>query len=214
MIVSRAAEFEEAILGGGVVLFPSDTVYGLACSATDPVAVERLYALKGRPEGKAAAVMFFSLDGAFEALGELGPRTREAMLRLLPGGVTLLLRNPGHLFPLACGSDPDTLGVRVIDVPSLRGARLAVMQSSANLSGGPDARRLEEVPRSIREGVDLVVDGGELPGVPSTLIDLREYESQRTWSVLRLGAVGEELVGMLDGAVDETAGAGSLGTDE
>jgi tRNA threonylcarbamoyl adenosine modification protein (Sua5/YciO/YrdC/YwlC family) len=196
---SRSEEFEEVILGGGVVLFPSDTVYGLACSAADAAAVERLYALKGRPPEKAAAVMFFSLDHAFEALGELGPRTREAMSRLLPGGVTLLLRNPEHRFALACGSDPGTLGLRVVDVPSLRGVTVPVLQSSANLSGGPDARRLEEVPRSVRDGVDLVVDGGELPGVPSTLIDLRDYESARTWSVLRLGAVGGEVEELLDG---------------
>ena len=199
MTVTRAAEFEAAVLGGGVVLFPSDTVYGLGCSATDAAAVERLYALKGRPPEKAAAVMFFALDAAFEALGELGPRTREALSRLLPGAVTLLLPNPEHRFPLACGSDPDTLGLRVVDVPSLKGVLLPILQSSANLAGGPDARYLEEVPHSIRGGVDLVIDGGELPGVPSTVIDLRDYESAQTWSVPRLGAVGVELTEMLDG---------------
>jgi L-threonylcarbamoyladenylate synthase len=67
------------------------------------------------------------------------------------------------------------------------------MQSSANVSGGPDARRLSEVPASIRAGADLVIDGGELPGTPSTVVDLREYESGR-WSIVREGAVSESVI--------------------
>ena len=82
---------------------------------------------------------------------------------------------------------PGGLGVRV---PFLAPVGHAVLQSSANLSGEPDARRLDDVPASIRDGADLVIDGGELPGTPSTVIDLREYEDGR-WSILRLGAVSE-----------------------
>ena len=64
-----------------------------------------------------------------------------------------------------------------------------MLQTSANLSGGPDPRRLADVPASIREGADLVLDGGELPGVPSTVVDLGSYEEDGEWSVLREGAV-------------------------
>jgi L-threonylcarbamoyladenylate synthase len=158
------------VAGGGVAVFPADTVYGLACSPDDEAAIARLYALKGRPPDKPSATMFFDL----ESIPETGPRVRAAIERLLPGKVTLIL--------------PGGLGVRV---PFLAPVGRAVLQTSANLSGAPDARRLEEVPVSIREGVDLVIDGGELPGTPSTVIDLREYEQGR-WSILRLGAVGEE----------------------
>ena len=112
------------------------------------------------------------------------------MERLLPGGVTLLLPNPAGLFPLACGPDPATLGLRV---PFLAPVGRPVMQSSANVSGGPDARRLEDVPAAIRAGADLVIDGGELPGTPSTVIDLREYEAGR-WSIVRVGAVSEGVI--------------------
>src|ERR1700760_3903931 len=104
--------FEAAIRAGGVVLFPSDTVYGLACDPSNDDAVERLYRLKGRAPGKAAAIMFFALEAALEALPELGPATRAALGALMPGGVTALLPNPEHRFPLACGDDPDTLGLR------------------------------------------------------------------------------------------------------
>ena len=114
--------------------------------------------------------MFFDLAQALDALPELGPRTRAAFEALLPGGVTLLVPNPARRFPLACGDDPATLGVRV---PALTDAERRgagpVLQSSANHAGGPDARRLADVPADIRAGADLVLDGGELPGTPSTV---------------------------------------------
>jgi L-threonylcarbamoyladenylate synthase len=192
-----AAAFERCIASGGVALFPADTVYGLACDPSSPAAMRRLYELKGRPPDKPSAVMFFALAAALEALPELGPRTRGALEALLPGGVTLLLPNPERRFGPACGPDPQTLGLRV---PALSPALAAlaavgvpVAQSSANLSGGAEARTIDAVARAIRDGADLVLDGGPLPGVASTVIDLRDYE-RGEWSVLRAGAVGAEQV--------------------
>jgi L-threonylcarbamoyladenylate synthase len=188
--VTDAAALSRVLAAGGVAVFPADTVYGLACDPEDAAAVARLYALKGRPPEKPAAVMFFDRDAAFAALPELGPRTRALLERLLPGGVTVLLPNPRGRFPLACGPDPSTLGLRVPDVPALRAVARPVLQSSANVAGGPDARRLDEVPEAIRAGADLVLDGGELGGTPSTVIDLRGYE-QGDWRIVRHGAVPE-----------------------
>src|SRR3954466_14293368 len=186
-----AAEFEACIAAGGVAVFPSDTVYGLACDPESAAAVERMYALKGRPPDKPSAVMFFDSGLALAALPELGSRTRALMARLLPGGVTLVLPNPRGRYPLAGG---DALGLRVPDVALLRGVGRAVLQSSANVSGAPDAQRIEEVPKAIRAGADLVVDAGELPGTPSTVVDLRRFERCGEWSVLRAGAVPAEIV--------------------
>jgi L-threonylcarbamoyladenylate synthase len=185
--------FEQVITGGGVVLFPSDTVYGLACSPDNAAAIARLYRLKGRSPDKAAAVMFFDLDAAMDALPDLGTRTRTALPRLMPGSVTVLVPNPSWRFPLACVSDPDTLGLRVISVPALADVRIPVLQSSANPSGGADARSLSEVAPAMRAGADLVLDGGELPGVASTVIDLRGYE-RGEWSIVRHGAVSDDAV--------------------
>jgi L-threonylcarbamoyladenylate synthase len=190
----HAATFERCMRVGGVAVFPADTVYGLACDPDTREAVERLYALKGRPPEKPAAVMFFARDRALQALPELGPRTRAALERLLPGGVTVLLPNPEHRYPLACGPDPDTLGLRVPDVPKLHGVTVPVLQSSANHAGGADARRLADIPEAITSQADLVIDGGELPGTPSTVIDLRGYEGAGTWNVVRSGAVAPEAV--------------------
>jgi L-threonylcarbamoyladenylate synthase len=190
-----AETFARCIAVGGVAVFPADTVYGLACEPDTREAVERLYALKGRRPDKPAAVMFFDPELAFAALPELEPRTRSLLERLLPGGITALLPNPLRRYPLACGPDPHTLGLRVpalhSDIGALAEMRWPVMQSSANVSGGYDAQRLDEVPEEIRRRADLVLDGGELTGTPSTVVDLRRYELDGIWAVLREGAVPE-----------------------
>jgi L-threonylcarbamoyladenylate synthase len=185
-----ADSFARCIADGGVAVFGADTVYGLACDPDDPAAVERLYALKGRATAKPSAVMFFDAELALAALPELGARTRALMGRLLPGGVTLLLPNPHARYPLA----GEGLGLRVPDVPALRAVRLPVLQSSANPAGAPDARRLEDVPEVIRRAADLVIDAGELPGTPSTVIDLRRFEAAGEWDVVRAGAVDRDAI--------------------
>jgi L-threonylcarbamoyladenylate synthase len=193
-----AAAFERCISVGGVALFPADTVYGLATEPESREGVNRLYRLKGRDADRPAAVMFFRLELALAALPELGGRTRDALEHLLPGGVTLLLPNPARRFPLACGPEPGRLGVRVPrlegELAPLAGASWPVLQSSANPSGAADPRRLEDVDESLRRGVDLQLDGGELPGTPSTVVDLSAYESEGSFEILREGAVGADRV--------------------
>jgi L-threonylcarbamoyladenylate synthase len=198
MTPDEVATFQRSLAVGGVGLFPADTVYGLACAPDERLAARRLYALKGRDARKPAAVMFFALDVALDALPELGPRTRAALRALLPGGVTLLLDNPARRFPLACGPDPATLGLRVpaLDAPLTPLAALTwpILQTSANRSGEPAPRRLADVPEPIRRGVDVVLDAGELPGTHSTVVDLREYERDGTWAIVRPGAVPEHAI--------------------
>ena len=193
MTAEEVARFERAVRAGGVGLFPADTVYGLAVDPEAQAAVERLYAVKGRPAERPAAVMFFALDSALAALPELGERTRGALARLLPGAVTVVLANPLRRFPLACGPRPDRIGLRV---PALEGALaplgalgMPLLQSSANVSGGPDARRLEQVEPSIRAAVDAELDAGELPGLASTVVDLSGFEEGGGFTVLRDGAL-------------------------
>jgi L-threonylcarbamoyladenylate synthase len=199
LITEQDAEtFERCMAVGGVAVFPADTVYGLACDPASEDAVARLYGLKRRRPDKPTAVMFFSVELALAALPELGGRTRRAVEALLPGGVTLLLPNPALRFRYACGPEPATLGLRVPALPpaaeALGAVRWPVLQSSANLAGGPDARRLADVPEPIRRGADLLLDAGELPGTPSTVVDLRAYERDGSWRVLRAGAVDADEV--------------------
>jgi L-threonylcarbamoyladenylate synthase len=188
-----ARRLQKCIAGGGVAVFPSDTVYGVCCDPEDEGAVRRLYELKGRPPQRAAAVMLFSLERALATFTELGAAEGAALRALLPGPVTLLLPNPAWRFELACGPDPSTLGLRVPRLPAgltaLGAVPVPVLQSSANISGEADSRRLADVPERLLEGADLVLDGGELPGTPSTVIDLRDYGQTRAWRVLREGAL-------------------------
>jgi L-threonylcarbamoyladenylate synthase len=184
----------QSCLGGdGVAVFPSDTVYGLCCDPDSERAANRLYTLKGRPVARPAAIMYFALDAALAGLPELLDSERAALAALLPGPVTLLLTNRALRFGPACRTDPATLGLRVPLLPERLNAlctlAVPVMQSSANLSGGADARSLAEIPASVLDGADLVLDGGELPGTPSTVIDLRDYDEHRRWHVLREGAL-------------------------
>ena len=193
------ARFAEVVATGGVAIFPADTVYGLAADPASRSAVERLYEIKGRPQDRPAAVMFFQLEAALAELPRLGPRTRAALERLLPGPVTLLVPNPERRWPLACGPEPERLGLRV---PALTGtleplASIAwpVLQSSANPSGGTDARSLAGVDPRVRATVDMELDGGELPGTPSTVIDLSRFEDTGEHRVVREGALPADAVG-------------------
>jgi L-threonylcarbamoyladenylate synthase len=192
------AIFERCISVGGVALFPADTVYGLATEPESREGVDRLYKLKGKDPGQPAAVMFFNRELALAALPELRGRTREAVLRLLPGGVTLLVPNPRGRFPIACGPERDRLGLRVPDLSGelapLAAARWPVLQSSANRSGGRAVRRLAAVEEDIRRGVDMELDGGVLPGSESTVVDLTRYEQSGEFEIVREGAVPAEEV--------------------
>lgn len=195
MTPAQVRELRRCLARGEVALFGADTVYGLACDPLLPAAVERLYALKGRARGQPAAVMFFDLELALSAVSP-APRTAAALRALLPGALTVLLENPRAQFPLACAGDPHTLGVRVprpvAAAAALSELRDPVLQSSANPSGGRDPRRLDEVDPAIRAGVCAALDAGELTGVASTVVDLRDLEAGGRWSVVREGAVERE----------------------
>lgn len=187
---ARAA-LERCLGEGGVAVFPADGLYGLACDPLDAAAIERIHRLKGRDDGKPAAVMYLLPLAMRELVGGLGPRTRAAVGALLPGPVTLVVANPERRYPLACRADPERLGVRLIGGP-LAGVMRPLFQTSANRSGEPPASRFEGVPAEIVAGADLAIDGGALGGLPSTVVDLTRLDENGAWTVLRRGALPEE----------------------
>lgn len=198
---ARAA-LERTILAGGVALFPADGLYGLACDPMRAAAIERIHAIKGRDDGKPAAVLYFSPLIMRELLASLGQRSREAVAALLPGPLTLVLANPAGRYPLACREDPARLGVRLIEGP-LSGASVVLFQTSANRSGEPAPAAPEAVDPQILGAVDLAIDGGELSGMPSTVVDLTAIESEGAWRILREGAMpADELTSRLAGLGD------------
>jgi L-threonylcarbamoyladenylate synthase len=184
--MARSA-LERCIAEGDVAVFPADGLYGLACDPLDATAIGRIHRIKGRDDGKPAAVMYFSPLAMRELVESLGPRTRDAVGALLPGPVTLVVANPRRRYPLACREDPERLGVRLIAGP-LAGAMCPLFQTSANLSGQPAPSSFDEIPSQIVEAADLAIDGGELTGLPSTVVDLTGLEADGEWTVLRDGA--------------------------
>ncbi len=186
--MALTSEFDACILGGGVALFPADGLYGLACDPTRADAIGRIHEIKGRDDGKPSAVMYFSPLAMRELIATLGPRTRDALGALLPGPVTLVVANPEHRYPLACREDPERLGVRLIEGP-LAGAACAALQTSANRSGEPAPARFADVAPEILDHVDLAIDGGELTGVPSTVVDITAIEDGGEPVILREGAL-------------------------
>jgi L-threonylcarbamoyladenylate synthase len=183
---------EEAISAarlGRPIVIPTDTVYGLATSPFRSEPVERLYGLKGRGAKQPTALMTQDVDTLLELVPELRGRAGVIARALLPGALTLVLPNPARRFPWLTGGRPDTIGVRVPELPDVSAPILAgvgaLAATSANLSGGPDPATVEDVPAEIREACAAVVDGGRLPGTPSTVVDLTEPEPR----VLREGIV-------------------------
>jgi tRNA threonylcarbamoyl adenosine modification protein (Sua5/YciO/YrdC/YwlC family) len=163
--VSEAAV--AALRAGRAVILPTDTVYGL-CAL--PEHEDVLYELKRRDRSKSVALLAADIDALLAAVPDL---ERSVLERYLPGPYTLVF---------------ETAGVRVPDLPSEAAEVVrevgVVAATSANLSGGPDPRRVEDVPEEIRTASGAIVDAGELPGVPSTVIDLTGPEPR----VLREGA--------------------------
>jgi L-threonylcarbamoyladenylate synthase len=192
----------EALREGKPVVMPFDTVYGLAADPGREEPVRRLYKLKGRDETEPSALVAWDLEALLERVPELKGHAASLARLLLPGPVTLILPNPARRFRWLTGTNPEAIGVRVpaFDGP---GAEVlervgAVAATSANHPGGRDPKRLDEVPEEIRAGAGALVDGGELPGSPSTVIDLTGSEPR----VLREGALpAEEAMRRLGAAV-------------
>ena len=183
-----AQQLDACVLRGGVAVFPADGLYGLACDPADAAAIARIHEIKGRDDGKPSAVMFFSPLAMRELISTVGPRTRAAFAALLPGPVTLVVDNPAGLYPLACREDRSRLGVRLIDGP-LAGAAAAIFQTSANRSGEPAPSRFQDIDPVVIAGADIALDGGELTGLPSTVIDITAVEAGDEPKILREGAL-------------------------
>ncbi len=183
-----------ALRAGRLVVVPTDTVYGLAADGESEEAASALYAAKGRDAIQPTAALFASVDVLLERVPGLPSDAARIARALLPGPLTLVLPNPSRRYPWLNAERPDAIGVRVPDLEG-PGAEVldalgALVATSANLPGGRDPRRAEDVPAEIVAAVDVVVDGGELPGTPSTVVDLTGTAPR----VLREGALPAEAV--------------------
>jgi L-threonylcarbamoyladenylate synthase len=198
-VIDRAVS---AIRSGKVVIMPTDTVYGLACSPYTPEPVERLSKLKQRPPDQPISLVANDIDLLFECMPELRGRSGTIITALLPGPYTLVLPNPAKRYRWLTGLRPDTIGVRV---PELEGYGKQVLErvgavaaTSANLHGEPEPRTVSDIPQELIDGIAELVDAGPLPGPASTVIDFTGPKPQ----VLREGAgeVDTALAALADAA--------------
>jgi L-threonylcarbamoyladenylate synthase len=189
---------------GGLAIVPTDTVYGLAADGESEAAARALYAAKGRASIQPTALVLASVHELLARVPELPVAALQVVQELLPGPFTLVLPNPAHRYAWLNAERPAAIGVRVpaVEGPGreVLGGVGALVATSANLPGGPDPRRLDDVPPQLRAAVAAVVDGGELPGTPSTVLDVTGTEPR----VLREGAVpaGEALARAVDALTD------------
>jgi len=182
----------EILRAGGLVAFPTDTVYGLGALAFDQAAIESIYRAKGRPLEKAIPILIADAADLDQVADAIPARARRIAARFWPGPLTLVLAKRADL-PAAV-SATSTVGVRVPDHEAARALLRAagpMAVTSANLSGQANPRTMGEVIRQLGGRIPLVLDGGETPGgVPSTLADVTGAEPV----ILRAGPVTLEQI--------------------
>jgi L-threonylcarbamoyladenylate synthase len=190
--MSGVDEAVSALRAGEPVVLPFDTVYGLAADAFRSEPAERLYRLKGRPQTQPSALVAADFDALLDCIPELGGRPETIARVLLPGPLTLIFPNPARRFRWVTGAYQDAIGIRVPDLAGpaadVIGEVGCVVATSANHPGDPDPASVDDVPEEFRERAAVVIDGGVLPGTPSTIIDFTGDDPE----LVREGAVPAE----------------------
>ena len=176
------AEAAHVVAAGGVIAFPTETVYGVGASAESGAAPARLFELKGRDRSKPIALLLSRFELAEQFALAIPPTARRLADAFCPGPITLVLS----------GREEATVGIRVPDhdlaLALIEACGGALYAPSANASGQPPARSVDEVRSAFPSGLDLVLDGGVVAlGTPSTVIQV----DGDAYRILRLGAIGE-----------------------
>ncbi|OVE83680.1 L-threonylcarbamoyladenylate synthase [Natronolimnobius baerhuensis] len=191
--IARAAD---ALGDGDLVVYPTETVYGLGANALESTAVERAFEVKGRDRDKPVSLAVPTFETALEAgYIEATARERAFAERFLPGPITLLCERTSVVPDVLCAGR-DRVGIRVPDCKQalslLEAAPCPITATSANVSGQPSARTVAEIDGQVREEV-VVLDGGETPGTESTVVDVSSE------TIHRRGALADEIAAWLEG---------------
>ncbi len=177
---------------GGIVAFPTDTVYGLGASASLPQAVERIYKVKERPRNMALPLLLADIAEITKVAESVPPIAWVLIHKFLPGGLTIVLRKSGLVPDIVTGGG-DTVAIRIpahpVPIALITGLGAPVVGTSANLSGRPSPLTAAEVYSQLDDRVDLIIDGGRTPGGrESTIVDLTGEKP----AILREGAISRE----------------------
>jgi L-threonylcarbamoyladenylate synthase len=191
----RAIENAVQLLkAGGLVAFPTDTVYGVGAYAFSPQAVEKIYQVKGRPPDKAIPLLLASAESLSQVAQDITPEAWLLVEKFWPGALTVVLRRQPVVPDIVTGGGP-TVALRVPDhaftLRLIRAVGSPLATTSANLTGHPDPRTAQEVADYLEGRIDLILDGGRCPGgIPSTVVDL----TRTPLAIVRLGAISREEV--------------------
>lgn len=173
IITSDAAA--EVLKRGGVIAYPTETVWGIGCDATNSEAVRRVFAIKRRAEAKALITLVADTDMLERWVDDI-PEVGYQLLEAATSPLTVVYDHPRGLAPELLAEDCSA-GVRVVNLPLFRRWRKPLVSTSANISGRPAPRTLSEIEPEIIDAVDAVVSPQDAPpaaGVPSTVIKLSD----------------------------------------
>lgn len=189
--LSRAADI---IRGGGVIVYPTETVYGLGANPFDPNALNRIFCIKQRDLGKAVILLIRGEDDLDRLAAEVPPTAHYLMEAFWPGPLTLVFKAAPDL-PQGLLGTSSTIALRTSDAPIAQDllARVGgpVTSTSANLSGHPPARSAIEAASRLSDRVDLILDGGTLPDArPSTIVNVALEKA----SIIRVGRISKEAI--------------------
>ncbi len=176
---AKQRQIEEAIgilKDGGIVAFPTDTVYGLAAAVTIPGAVKRVYTVKQRPTDMALPLLVADVAGIAGLAARVPPSAQRLIEIFMPGALTIVLTASAAV-PEAVTAGGGTVAVRIpahpVPIALIRGTGGPITGTSANLSGLPSPLTAAEVRRQLGDGVDLIIDSGQpCPGTASTIVDV------------------------------------------
>lgn len=187
---SQLQSARTALANGGLIVYPTDTLYGLGCLATGQAAFQRLLELKGLPPGRGVSVLFPSPEAAVGWM-QAEPLAQQAMETLLPGPVTLIV-TANEVAPCYLLGPAKSLGVRVVDRPeTLELAGVGpLVATSANRHGEPSCVTIDEARKALGETIEATVDAGRLDGPASTVVDVRGERP----TVIREGALSKQEV--------------------
>ncbi len=187
-IIKKASRVLEL---GGVVVYPTETLYGLGANAFDHAAVQRVFEIKGRNPSKPSSVAFRDLDQAKKFL-EFTLAAEKLTKKFLPGPLTIILNAKIEFEQFLGGSK---VSVRIPDHPVvqalLKEIKFPITSTSANLSGGKDPLEAKDAMEQVGESVDLILDAGKCKyGKPSTVVDCSSGEVE----IVREGVISESAI--------------------
>ncbi|WP_422124019.1 L-threonylcarbamoyladenylate synthase [Planococcus sp. X10-3] len=196
------AQAVDIIRGGGIVAFPTETVYGLGADATNPDAVSKIFEAKGRPADNPLIVHVDSKSAAVDCVKGVSEKAEKLMDAFWPGALTLIMKSKPHLFAQNVTADLDTVGIRVPNHPValnlLKRLQLPIAAPSANTSGKPSPTLAEHVYHDMEDKIPLILDGGSTKiGIESTVLDMTSEPPV----ILRPGNVTKEQIERVIGTV-------------